>query len=201
MAGPTTVHRTYRYRLYPTRGQALALETQLGFACDLYNAALEQRRYGWRAGQRIGYFRQCRDVTDLRAAGDGPAQISCSAMRDPLRRLDRAFQAFFRRLKAGEKPGYPRFRARRRYDSLTWYEAWSIRERRLALPGIGHLKVKWHRELPAWVRTYRDGPRRRRPLVRLFCSGAPRADSAESCRHAGRGRGPGDHELCGPLDR
>lgn len=149
MADPTTLHRAYRFRIYPTRGQGLALVAQLGFACDLYNAALEQRRYAWRAGRRIGYVNQCRELTDLRAGGDGPLKMSCSAMRNPLRRLERAYQAFFRRVKAGEKPGYPRFRSRRRYDSLTWDSAWSIRERRLALPGIGHVKVKWHRELPA----------------------------------------------------
>ena len=149
MATRAKVHRAYRYRIYPTRRQQIALEAQLGFACDLYNAALEQRRYGWRAGQRIGYVQQCRDLTELRAAGDGPAKMSCSAMRDPLRRLDRAFEAFFRRVKSGEKkPGYPRFRSKRRYDSLTWDEAWSIRERRLALQGIGHIEVKWHRGLP-----------------------------------------------------
>jgi len=146
---PAKVHRTYRFRLYPTQRQRLALEAQLGFACDLYNAALEQRRYARRAGRRIGYVSQCRELTEIRRAGDGPPRMSCSAMRDPLRRLERAFQAFFRRAKAGEKPGYPRFRSRRRYDSLTWASAWSIRERRLALQGIGHLKVKWHRELPA----------------------------------------------------
>ena len=149
MAGPVIVHRSYRYRISPTKRQELALEAQLGFACDLYNAALEQRRYGWRAGHRITYVRQCRDVTELRTAGDGPPKMSCTAMRDPLRRVERAFQAFFRRVRKGEKPGYPRFRSRRRYDSLTWDEAWSIRERRLALQGIGHIKVRWHRELPA----------------------------------------------------
>ncbi len=76
-------------------------------------------------------------------------------MRDPLRRLNRAFQAFFRRVKAGQKPGYPRFRSRSRYHSLTWDFAWSIQERRLALQGIGHIKVRWHRELlsPARVCT------------------------------------------------
>lgn len=149
MAGPTRVNRTYRFRIYPTRRQRLALEAQLGFACDLYNAALEQRRYARRAGQLVGYASQCRELTALRAAGDGPPDMSCSAMRSPLRRLERAFQAFFRRVKAGEKPGYPRFRSRRRYGSLTWDSAWSIQQRRLALQGIGHLKVKWHRELPA----------------------------------------------------
>jgi putative transposase len=63
--------------------------------------------------------------------------------------LERAYQAFFRRVRAGEKPGYPRFRSRRRYDSLIWDSAWSIQQRRLALQGIGHLKVTWHREIPA----------------------------------------------------
>jgi putative transposase len=149
MGGLTRVNRTYRFRIYPTRRQRLALEAQLGFACDLYNAALEQRRYAWRKGRRVGYVTQCRDLTELRAAGDGPPQMSCSAMRSPLRRLERAYQAFFRRVKAGEKPGYPRFRSRRRYDSLTWDSAWSIRDRRLALQGIGHVRVNWHRELPA----------------------------------------------------
>lgn len=149
MAVPTGVNRTYRFRIYPTRRQRLALEAQLGFACDLYNAALEQRRYAWRAGHRAGYVSQCRELTVLRAAGDGPPDMSCSAMRSPLRRLERAYQAFFHRVAAGEKPGYPRFRSRRRYDSLTWDSAWSIKQRRLALQGIGHLRVKWHRELPA----------------------------------------------------
>jgi len=51
VAPSASVHRTYRYRLYPTRGQRLALETQLAYACDLYNAALEQRRYAWRIGK------------------------------------------------------------------------------------------------------------------------------------------------------
>jgi putative transposase len=147
MANPTRTNRTYRLRIYPTRRQGLALEAQLGFACDLYNAALEQRRYAWRGGQRVGYVSQCRELTALRAAGDGPPQMSCAAMRSPLRRLERAYQAFFRRVKAGEKPGYPRFRSRRRYDSLTWDSAWSIQQRRLALQGIGHLKVMWHREM------------------------------------------------------
>ena len=128
------------------------MEAQLGFACDLYNAALEQRRYAVRAGHRVGYVSQCRELTALRAAGDGPPEMSCSAMRSPLRRLERAYQAFFRRVNAGEKPGYPRFRSRRRYDSLTWDSAWSIQEGRLVLKGIGHLKLKWHRELPASAR-------------------------------------------------
>jgi putative transposase len=142
--------RTFRYRTYPTLRQRLALEAQLRFASQLYNAALEQRRDVWRTRrQSIGYVAQCRDLTEIRANGMGPTDMSCSAMRDPLRRLDRAFTSFFRRLEAGTTPGYPRFRSAGRYDSLTWNDAWALRVGRLALHGIGHLKVKWHRPLPA----------------------------------------------------
>ena len=74
--------------------------------------------------------------------------MGCHAMRDPLRRLSRAFKAFFRRVEAGAKPGYPRFRARQRYDSLTW-DGWTLRDGRVGLQGIGHLKVLWHRPVPS----------------------------------------------------
>jgi putative transposase len=128
----------------------MALEAQLGFACQLYNAALEQRRYAWRGRhQSVSLYEQFRELTEVRASRLGPAQMSCSAMRDPLRRLDRAFAAFFRRVKAGVTPGYPRFRSVRRYESLTWDSGWGVRNGRLALQGIGQIKVRWHRPLPA----------------------------------------------------
>jgi putative transposase len=144
------LRRTFRYRIYPTVRQRLAIEAQLGFACQIYNAALEQRRYAWRGRNRsVSLYEQFRELTDVRAANMGPTKMSCSAMRDPLRRLDLAFAAFFRRVESGAKPGYPRFRAARRYDSLTWASGFGIRTCRLALQGIGQVKVKWHRPLPA----------------------------------------------------
>ncbi|HEV2014501.1 MAG TPA: transposase [Candidatus Dormibacteraeota bacterium] len=150
MAAHAELRRTYRYRIYPTVRLRLALEAQLGFACQIYNAALEQRRDLWRGRRRsLTLYDQFRELTAVRASGMGPANMNCSAMRDPLRRLDRAFAAFFRRVRAAVKPGYPRFRSVRRYDSLTWLSGWGIHDRRLALQGIGLVKVKWHRPLPA----------------------------------------------------
>ena len=96
MADGARLRRTYRYRIYPTVRQRSAIEAQLGFACQLYNAALEQRRYAWRGRhQPVSLYEQFRELTDVRAASMGPANMSCCAMRDPLRRLDRAFAAFF----------------------------------------------------------------------------------------------------------
>jgi putative transposase len=150
MAGDTGLTRTYRYRIYPTVRLRHALEAQLGFACQLYNAALEERRYAWRGQRRwVTLYEQFRELTEVRAEKMGPPNMSCAAMRDPLRRLDWAFAAYFRRVKAGVKPGYPRFRSVRRYDSVTWASGWAFRNGRLALQGVGQVKVKWHRPLPA----------------------------------------------------
>jgi len=148
------LRRTYRHRIYPTAEQAAALETQLGQACDLYNAALEHRKRMWRDhGVSVTWHQQSAELKHLRARGLLDATANFSSQQDALRRLDRAFQAFFRRVKAGEKPGYPRFRARQRYDTLTWSFAGNsggcqIKEGRLTLQGVGQVKVKWHRQIP-----------------------------------------------------
>lgn len=145
---------TYRFRLYPTRQQAAALHAQVDEAARLYNAALQERRDAWRMhGISIHYLDQANQLKAIRAAGDcGVANFS--VCQDVLRRLDRTFAAFFRRLKAGEKKvSYPRFKPRQRYTSLTWPsygDGCTVRPSgRLYLQGVGELKVKWRRLLPA----------------------------------------------------
>jgi putative transposase len=148
------VRRTFKFRVYPTGAQVEALDGQVDEACRLYNAALDERRSAWRMnGVSVGYLDQANQLKAIRAAGDvGVANFS--ACQDVLRRVDKTFAVFFRRVKAGEKaPGYPRFRSRWRYDSLTW-PSWGDGCRlrptgRLYLHGVGELKVKWHRLLPA----------------------------------------------------
>lgn len=149
MAPPAKAYRTYRYRIYPTKAQRAALEARLSFSCDLYNAALEQRRYAWRAGRPVDHATQCRQLQEVWSSGDGPPGMTYFSMRDPIDRLNRTFERFRRRVTAGQKPGFPRFRSRHRYDELMWNGSWSIAGPRLALGGIGHVRVKWHRRLPA----------------------------------------------------
>lgn len=155
----TELYRRYRYRIYPTAAQAAALNEQLGAACDLYNAALEHRRWMYRSyGVSVTKYDQYRELTDVRAeTGALPAGMAAWAQRSALDRLDKAFAAFFRRLSAGESPGYPRFRSRRRYDSLTWPANGGarLRDGHLRLQGVGSVRVRWHREIPdgADVRT------------------------------------------------
>ena len=149
--------RTYKYRVYPTRGQAEALDAQLGEACRLYNGALQERRDAWKQARRsVGYYEQANQLKAIRA--DGSLDLaSFSACQDVLRRVDKTFRAFFGRVKAGRKAGFPRFRSRRRYDSLTfpsYGDGCRLQANgRLYLQGVGHLKVKLHREIEGKIKT------------------------------------------------
>ena len=149
--------KAYRYRLYPTRRQHEALAGQLADACTLYNAALQERRDAYRKAQTsLNYYDQANQLKAIRAAGHlGLANFS--ACQDVLRRVDKTFKAFFGRVQRGEKPGYPRFKPRSRFDSYTfpsYGDGCKVRDDgKLYCQGVGELKVKWHRPLPGMIKT------------------------------------------------
>ncbi len=149
--------RTFKYRLYPTRQQAAALDYQLNEARSLYNAALQERREAWRMCRMSrNYYDQANQLKEIRDAGNlGLANYS--ACQDVLRRVDKTFQAFFRRIKGGEKVGYPRFKSRDRYDSFTfpaWGDGCHLTEAgRVKVQGVGSVKIKIHRLLAGEIKT------------------------------------------------
>ena len=106
--------------MYPNATQTAMLERILADNAETYNAALQERRDAWKLERKsITYYDQQAELTELRK-GSAFQWIACDIQRDPLRRVDRAFKAFFRRCKSGEKPGFPRFRSWRRYDSFAF---------------------------------------------------------------------------------
>jgi len=148
---------TYKYRLYPTNAQAQQLDFLLWQGRLLYNAALEQRITVYKeTGQGIGYPQQWAHFRDLRNANpDTFGQLNATSVQQLLRRLDKAFAAFFRRLKAGEKPGFPRFKGRHRFNSLEYRYGDGCKLRfdergraRFYVQSVGEVKVKYHRPLP-----------------------------------------------------
>lgn len=149
------LRRVYRFRLYPTRQQRERLEVHLGAACALYNAALEHRRTAWRAhGLSVSYSDQSRELKELRAAGLIPRDANFWSQQAVLRQLDRAFAAFFRRLAAGTQPGFPRYKAVQRFNTLSFTSkgnaggARVTDAGRLRLQAVGDVKVNWHRAIP-----------------------------------------------------
>src|SRR5919204_2113642 len=149
------IRKTYRYRLYPTRAQANRLEWVLRRCQELYNAALQERRDAYHmAGATVGYYAQKRELSGVKEERPEYRQIGSQVLQDVIQRVDRAFAAFFRRVRAGEKPGYPRFKGRDRYDSFTYSQAgWKLDGSRLVLAGIGALKVRWSRPLQGTIKT------------------------------------------------
>ena len=106
-----SVRKTYKYRLDPTPTQAQALELVLSRCRTLYNTALEQRKIWWQRGQGKGatYYQQATELPELKAAFPDYAEVNAQVLQEVLRRLEKTFQAFFRRVQAGETRGYPRF--------------------------------------------------------------------------------------------
>lgn len=145
---------SFKHRLYPNRAQTDALTGMLGAFCDLYNAALQQRIEAYRRrGVTLRYGKQASELKATREADERLAGFSFSAEQQVLRRLDKAFAAFFRRLKTTGKAGFPRFQPKSRFDSAEFRvgDGLTIRKtKRLGIVGIpGEIKVKWHRDLPS----------------------------------------------------
>jgi putative transposase len=151
------MRKTFQYRLYPNRAQTEALTVQLSEACRLYNAALQERIEAYATHRKsINYYDQAAQLTEIRKAGDLDLP-NCHCAQDVLRRLDKAFQAFFQRIKRGQKPGFPRFKSRRRYDSITFPSHGDgnklLPSGHLFVQGVGNIKAKLHRPLHGKIKT------------------------------------------------
>lgn len=112
------MYKAFKYRLYPTRQQQTAMRRLLETHRHLYNRALAERKTAWEEERRsIHFFEQSARLKTERQANPYLAQTNFGSCWSTLRRLDKAFRAFFRRVKAGETPGYPRFKNRDRFDN------------------------------------------------------------------------------------
>jgi putative transposase len=152
-----TVHKTFKYKLNPTPKQARDLGRVLGLRRWLYNTALEQRITAYRrSGISISRYQQEAELKEIRAAIPDYAAIHSHVLQDVLARLDKTYQAFFRRLKAGEKAGFPRYQGRQRYHSFTLKEygnGATVDTGLLVLSRIGRIAVRWSRPIEGTSKT------------------------------------------------
>lgn len=109
--------RKVTYKLYPTPTQQKNLENMLGVHQRLYNKALEQRINAYQENKRsLSFYDQCRALTLWRKEDTALADVNAQSAQVTLKRLALAFDAFFRRVKNGETPGFPRFKAYHRFS-------------------------------------------------------------------------------------
>jgi len=180
------VKRAYKFRAYPTRPQQSRAARLLADHCDLYNAALEERREAWRMQKTpVTYGTQSAQLKEIRAADrDGQGRHSFTAQQQTLRRLGVVFQAFYDRCKAGKQPGYPRFKSHRRFnqvmfvarDGVKWQQACGGGWARASFQAVGAVKVRQHRRVRGTVKTLQLKREHRRWYVIA-------ADAGPSCAH------------------
>jgi putative transposase len=153
-----SLHKSYQYRLTPTPAQEQALEMTLLRCRTLYNCALEQRKTWWERGQGIGatYYQQATELPDLKAACPEYAEVHSQVLQDVLRRVEKSYHAFFRRVQHGQTPGYPRFQGTKRYHSFTYPQygnGATLDGSHLSLSKIGRILVRLHRTLAGTPKT------------------------------------------------
>ncbi|MGX7676644.1 RNA-guided endonuclease InsQ/TnpB family protein [Plantactinospora sp. DSM 117369] len=175
--------RAYEFLLRPTSRQAASLTACLDDHRQMYNAALEERQEAYRRARvTVRYGHQSAQLKHIRRDDPDHARWSFSSQQATLRRLDKAFQAFFRRLRAGQTPGYPRFKGAGWFDTVEWPKdgdgcRWNSTpdsgRTRVYLQGVGHVRVHAHRKVDGRVKTVSVKREGRRWYVILTCAEVP----------------------------
>ncbi|SDH61628.1 putative transposase [Sinosporangium album] len=179
------MRRSFKFLMRPTRHQEIALAACLEDHRQLYNAALEHRRTAYRkACVTIRYGDQSGELKHIRADDPGgQARWSFSSQQATLRRLDKAFRAFFDRVKQGRTPGFPRFKGKGWFDTAEWPKdgdgcRWDSQPGHptvtfVRLQGIGHVRVHQHRRVLGTVKTISVKREGSRWYVVLSCDDVP----------------------------
>jgi putative transposase len=152
-----TVRKTFKYKLNPTPEQEQAIEFVVRRCSELYNAALHERRDAWqKCGVSVSVAGQSAQLPAIKEVRPEYQGIHSQVLQDVLTRPDRAFQAFFRRIREGQTPGYPRFQGTARYNSFTYKQfgnGAALDNGFLVLSKIGRLAVRWSRPIEGTPKT------------------------------------------------
>jgi putative transposase len=151
------VRKAFKFRAYPNTAQIAAMEAQLETHRRLYNNALDERKTAFECGGlEVSCAGQQKRLTERRSIDPFLSATNHTACQRTLKRLDRAYQAFFRRVKAGADPGFPRFRGRDRFDSIEFTAGDGARltdSGRAYFQHVGAVKIKQHRPIEGTVKT------------------------------------------------
>jgi len=151
------MRKSFRYRLFTNKTQETKLDTLFNSGRFLYNCALEQRIVCYKQWHKsINYYDQANSLKEIRNFDNGIAELNYSCSQNILRQLDKAFRAFFRRIKQGEKPGFPRFKGKDRFHSITfpsYGDGIKLKNGKLYIQNVGHVRIKLHRNLEGKIKT------------------------------------------------
>jgi putative transposase len=149
------MRKTYKYRIYPSKKQLIKLKSTLDSCRFVYNKTLELRKITYEAERKtLTNYDTNAFLTQWKSEFPFLKNTHSQLLQNAQQRVDLAFKAFFRRLKTAEKPGFPRFKSWKRYDSFTFPQSgFKLCEDGLYLSKIGIVNIKLHRELQGKVKT------------------------------------------------
>lgn len=147
--------KAYKYKLKPNAAFVTGCATTLDICRELYNAALQERRDAYQNnGVSVNYHAQAVQLPQIKRDRADVGEVYSQVLQDVLRRVDKAFKAFFRRVKNSEKPGYPRFKAAARFDSFTYPQAgFRLKGEKLYLAKLGSCRIRLSRPIEGTVKT------------------------------------------------
>ena len=148
--------KTHKFRIYPNRETEEKLFLWLDGCRELYNAAPQERSEAWtRQRKNITYQMQQNDLPWIKGIREDIEEIYSQVLQAVLKRLDRAFDNFFRRCEAGENPGYPRFKGANRFNSILYPQSLGFKLKKgiLSLSKLGDIKVSVNRKIKGDLQT------------------------------------------------
>lgn len=145
--------KTYKYRIYPNKKQTEKLVWILDICRQVYNCSLLDRIQEYKNNKTgLSRFTQQVILKNDKLKFKYLKEINAQVLQEVLLRVDKAYKNFFRRVKSGGTPGFPRFKNENRYDSITYPQKVQFdmlyNNKKLYLSKIGYIKIKLHRELP-----------------------------------------------------
>ena len=149
--------KTFKYKLYPNKTQSQIMN-QTTFLCSIiYNNSLAERNNAWEEEKRsVTCYEQINKLPEIKKKDSRFKNVNAQVLQETVKRVDKSFQNFFRRVKKGENPGYPRFKSAQRYDSFTYPQSgFKLIENnsKLQLSKIGNIRIKLHRPIQGKIKT------------------------------------------------
>lgn len=147
--------RTYKFKLEPTVEQQKKMIETLSICRWLYNTCLEQRIYEYKTHKKsISFYTQKKELPILKKELPIFKTVHSQVLQNVLERLDKAYQAFFKRLNKSEKAGFPRFQGKNRFHSFTYAQSgFKLNGKFLSLSKIGDVRIKCHRQIQGKIKT------------------------------------------------
>lgn len=147
--------KAYKYKLKTNARFVARCSATLDICRELYNAALQERRDAYRTnGLSINYHAQAVQLPQIKQVREDVSELHSQVLQDTLRRVEKTFDAFFRRCRERETPGYPRFKPASRYDSFTYPQSgFRLEGDKLHLSKIGSCRVRLSRPIEGTIKT------------------------------------------------